>query len=105
MAQPRRFGETRLGQALPSVDLPPAAAGMAVDSLIGGFVARWAGVESGVQAVRLTGQAQAAPGVPLQLSGRVYARHLDGSRCIEVEVAGHAPAGLCLGGMVRVALA
>jgi hypothetical protein len=41
----------------------------------------------------------------LQLAGRVYGRHMDGSRRIEVEVTGRDGLGDRLGGMVRVKLA
>ncbi len=101
----RRFDETELGQALPSVDVPAPALGAPASSLIERFVAAWAGQDATLAGVRITRQIPARDSHVLQLDGRVYGRHMDGSRCIEVEVTGRDSLGARLGGMVRVQLA
>ena len=101
----RRFDETELGQALPAVDVPVAAADGPASGLIERFVAAWAGHEAIVAGVRITRQIPAPGDAVMQLAGRVYGRHMDGSRCIEVEVTGRDGLGPRLGGMVRVKLA
>lgn len=107
----RRFDEIRLGQPLPAMEAPAPSAAAAARGLIERFVAAWAGEEAIVSGgVRVTRQIPApqAPGKSaelVQLAGRVYGRHMDGSRCIEVEVTGKGASGPRLSGMVRVQLA
>ncbi|MDB5430250.1 MAG: hypothetical protein JWP35_1366 [Caulobacter sp.] len=101
----RRFDDTQLGQTLPAIDIPAPAHDAPVSGLIERFVAAWAGHEAVVAGVRITRQIPAPDNAVMQLAGRVYGRHMDGSRCIEVEVTGRDGLGPRLGGMVRVQLA
>jgi hypothetical protein len=105
MTAQRRFDDVQLGQALPAIDILSPSAGVPVSSLIARFVAAWAGQEATVAGVRITRQIPAPGAAVMQLAGRVYGRHMDGSRCIEVEVTGRDGQGPRLGGMVRVQLA
>jgi hypothetical protein len=76
-----------------------------VAGLIERFVAAWAGQEAVLDAVRILRQRPAGQVDVVQLAGRVYGRHMDGSRRIEVEVTGRDGLGDRLCGMVRVKLA
>ncbi|MBW8812879.1 MAG: hypothetical protein JF588_05585 [Caulobacterales bacterium] len=98
----RRFDQVALGQALPSMTVNgPADAAL---GLLQQFVAAWAGREAIVSA-RVTRCLPARGARTLELAGRVYGRHLDGSRRIEIEVVGRDGLGARLGGMVQVRLA
>jgi hypothetical protein len=97
----RSFAQIELGEALPSVAAP--ADGGPAAGLIARFVAAWAGQDAVLDSIRILHQRPATG--PVQLAGRVYGRHLDGSRRIEVEVTGCDGLGDRLCGMVRVKLA
>ena len=105
MTDARRFDQIELGEALPSVAMPAPADGASAAGLIERFVAAWAGQDAVLDGVRLLRQGPDAQVDVVRLAGRVYGRHMDGSRRIEVEVTGHDGLGDRLCGMVRVKLA
>ena len=105
MTARRRFDQIELGEALPPVAVPAPADGLPVAGLIERFVAAWAGQGAVLDGVHILRQRSVAEVEVVQLAGRVYGRHMDGSRRIEVEVTGRDSLGDRLCGMVRVKLA
>jgi hypothetical protein len=106
MTARRRFDQVELGEALPSAAVAAPADGAPLVGPIARFVAAWAGQDVELDGVRvLRHPPPTAPVDVLRLAGRVYGRHMDGSRRIEVEVTGHDGSGHRLCGMVRVKLA
>lgn len=105
MTAARRFDQIELGEVLPCVAVPAPADGAPVAGLIERFVAAWAGQDAVLDGVRVLRQRPAVQVDVVQLAGRVYGRHMDGSRRIEVEVTGRDGLGDRLCGMVRVKLA
>jgi hypothetical protein len=99
------FGEIELGQPLPCIEVAAPTAGTSPGSLVEHFVRTWAGVEAVLEKVQITRHLPTQPGETIWLDGKVYGRHMDGSRCIEVKVTGRDAGGDRLGGMVRVKLA
>jgi hypothetical protein len=97
----RRFDQVALGEPLPPMTV--SGPGEAALSLLQQFVAAWAGREAIVSA-RVTRCLPTRGAKTLELAGRVYGRHLDGSRRIEIEVVGRDGLGARLGGMVQVQL-
>lgn len=99
----RRFDDVALGEPLPAMTV--SGPGEAALNLLQQFVAAWVGREAIVSA-RVTRSLPARGTTkPLELAGRVYGRHLDGSRRVEIEVVGRDGQGARLGGMVQVRLA
>lgn len=93
----RRFAEVRLGDV---IDGGPVGEG-AWEELARRLVVGWSGsTEAGVTRVEMT---NAAP--PRDIVGRIFARHLGDSRCVDVEVIGRDRGLICATAMVRVALA
>jgi hypothetical protein len=101
----RRFEQIGLGQRLPSLRMSGPEAAFLSQHALKQFVGGWAGYEAVVESVRLTQASAGRPHQHLQLSGRVYGRHTDGSRRIEVQVRGRDELGACVEGMVCVKLA
>jgi hypothetical protein len=93
----RRFAEVRLGDV---IDGGPVGEGP-WEELARRLVVRWSGSnEAGVTRVE---KANAIP--PRDIAGRIFARHLGDSRCVDVEVTGRVQGLICATAMVRVALA
>jgi len=101
----RRFDEIALGEVLPAMDVVLPVADTPIASLIERFVAAWAGGGATLDRVRVTRHLPARSDAGLRLAGRVYGRHMDGSRRIEVEVTGRDGLEDRVRGMVCVRLA
>jgi hypothetical protein len=96
----RRFSEIALGD---TVELPatlPAPSAWEDNAL--DLVQRW----SGSREVRLMHVSPpSASARPSALSGRIFARHLDDSRRVDIEIQGWDRGALCACAVVRAALA
>jgi hypothetical protein len=101
---PRRFDDTELGEPLPPVEISTAGAGPALGAAMRRFVAAWAGSQAAADKVRIL-KPSSAPTSVVRLGGKVYGRHMDGSRCVEIEVFGSDAEGQDVRAMVRVKLA
>jgi hypothetical protein len=96
---PRRFADVRLGDAITGPAVADASLGW-VDRARR-FVENWAGApEAGVTHCHAPSPASN----PLNLEARIFARHLDESRCVDVEVIGRDRGLVCASAMIRVAL-
>jgi hypothetical protein len=93
----RRFAEVRLGDV---IDGGPVGAGV-WEEHARRLVLRWAGAE---RAGAVHVQAPSPASSPREVMARIYARHLDDSRCVDIEVVGHDRGLVCATAMVRVAL-
>ena len=98
-----QFASTALGEILP-VALPRSAAS-SCDALVRDFVAAWAGAEAPIRAARADDHETVAAAEIVKLAGRVYARHLDGSRRVDVQVVAMTRTGRDLVHTVEVELA
>lgn len=105
MTARRSFDQVTLGEPLPPMDVGALADGELAVGLVERFVAAWAGRGAVLDRARIIRCLPSPRAEALQLAGRVYGRHMDGSRRIEVEVVGHDGLGDRLRGMVRVKLA
>jgi hypothetical protein len=96
----RRFADVQLGEPIP--DRLPAETGLSWEERARRLVLAWAGSDrAGMMHVDAPSPASA----PRELIGRIYARHLDDSRCVDVEVVGRDRGHVCATALVRVALA
>ena len=96
---PRRFADVRLGDAIPGSAIVDASLGWAERARQ--LVESWAGVaDAGVTHCRAPSPASN----PRNMEARIFARHLDESRCVDVEVIGRDRGIVCASAMIRVAL-
>ncbi|MFZ5747632.1 MAG: hypothetical protein ACOY45_08215 [Pseudomonadota bacterium] len=101
MRQRRRFADVKLGDIVEFDGDAVAGADWAERARLG--VAAWAGCAHADLGRVLGPGTFARDG--MQLTGRVYARHLDGSRFVDVQVVGRDRDHICASAIVRVALA
>jgi hypothetical protein len=95
----RRFADVRLGEAVSGAS--PADGSLGWRELARQFVESWAGAQNaGVTHCRAPSPAAR----PRHIEARIFARHLDESRCVDVEVIGRDRGLVCASAMVRVAL-
>jgi hypothetical protein len=93
----RRFAEVRLGDV---IDGGPVGEG-AWEEHARRLVLRWSGSDrAGLTHIHAPSPASA----PREAVGRIYARHLDDSRCVDIEVVGRDRGRVCATAVVRVAL-
>lgn len=95
---PLRFADIRLGQPIEFDGDVPCDGSM--DQRLCDMVRRWSGAAA-ASLVSLQGPHENF--APEQITGRVMARHLDGSRTTDVELVMHAQ-NVCAKAVVRVAL-
>lgn len=101
MRRLRKFADVRLGEAI-FEGAPSPDGKLNWEDRAGGLVREWAGAEQ-VRCMHLTIPSPADR--PRDLSGRIYARHLDSSRCVDVEVIARDRGRICARAVIRAALA
>ena len=94
----RRFADVRLGDTIAG---GTSDARLSWESRACRLVQEWAGAD-GASALHVEAPSPAA--IPRDLAARIYARHLDDSRCVTVEVVGRDRGQVCASAVIRVAL-
>lgn len=97
-----RFDDTRVGQRLPATVATRYGGPWSWPKLAERYVQDWAG--HGALIARGTPVAEIAADEVNELIGMVYARHLDDSHNIEVQVTGRTHSGAKLVDLIRVRL-
>lgn len=98
-----RFADTHVGQRLPATAATRFGEACDWPKLAECYVKDWAG-QGALVARRVPVAAKVAAGDVTELIGMVYARHLDDSRNVEVEVTGKTRSGTKLIDLIRVRL-
>jgi hypothetical protein len=94
----RRFADVRLGDTVAG---DAGDADLAWESRACRLVQNWAGARH-ARAVHVEVPSPAR--IPRDVAGRIYARHLDDSRCVTIEVIGRDRGQICASAVIRVAL-
>ncbi|MDB5737333.1 MAG: hypothetical protein JWO65_1001 [Sphingomonas bacterium] len=105
MNQPplRRFADVRLGEIITGGTGAGGTddARLSWESRACRLVQEWAGSDS-ARVMHVAAPSPAA--TPRDLAARIYARHLDDSRCVTIEVVGRDRRQVCASAVIRVAL-
>lgn len=95
----RRFADVHLGDTIASK--MGATRPICWESSARRLVQEWAGSD---RADVMYVEAPSPAAIPRDLAGRIYARHLDDSRCVTIEVVGRDRGQVCASAMISVAL-